>query len=99
MSKTKSLFLTVVLASTFTALRAVAQDQGSTPAPAPAPTTPKKGSGHESACKDDVQQYCADAKGRKAVWECLKSNEDKLSDACKAERAKMATHRKKHSGD
>jgi len=70
-----------------------AQDQTPAPPPAagtdqPAPKPAKKHHGKMDACKDDIAQYCADVKG-KAIRECLDKNEDKLSQACKDQRAKM----------
>lgn len=49
-----------------------------------------------AACATDVQKFCAsvgDAKG--ARRECLKANEAKLSDGCKAARAERAAGRAK----
>jgi hypothetical protein len=49
-----------------------------------------------AACATDVQKFCAsigDAKG--ARRECLKANETKLSDGCKAARAERAAARAK----
>ena len=45
---------------------------------------PHRGSGR-GACREDVQKLCADVdRGGGKIRECLTSNMDKLSDACKA---------------
>ena len=84
----------------------MAQDQAPAAAPAvgtdqPAAKPAKKHHEKMDACKDDVAQYCADVKGHKAIHECLKKNEDKLSQPCKDHRAKiekmMEKHGKKHA--
>jgi gas vesicle protein len=43
----------------------------------------------KEACKADIEKFCKDVKpGEGRIMVCLKSNEDRLSEACKAGRAK-----------
>lgn len=47
------------------------------------------------ACQDDAEKLCPDVKpGKGAMMKCLRSNKDKVSDACKAEFAEMKKARK-----
>jgi hypothetical protein len=89
-----SLLLAIVLGGV---QQVKAQDQN----PAPTATAEKGGKKHHDmeACKDDVAQLCADAKGHKEVGECLKKNEDKLSKGCSKARAKMEKRWKKDHKD
>jgi Skp family chaperone for outer membrane proteins len=49
-----------------------------------------------AACAADVQKFCANVGDAKGVRrECLKANEAKLSDGCKAARAERAAARAK----
>jgi hypothetical protein len=50
---------------------------------------PPGGGGRMAACRDDAQKLCPDKRGpdRRA---CMKANEDKLSDGCKAAMAARA---------
>jgi hypothetical protein len=100
---TKKLTWSLLLAALICAGAQVVKAQDQTPAPAPAAGTeqpaakPAKHHGKMDACKDDISQYCADAKGRKAVHECLEKNADKLSQGCKDQRAKMEKMHQKHA--
>jgi hypothetical protein len=64
---------------------AVASDQGKA-------TPPMGGKG---ACKADVEKFCKDIKpGGGRIRACIKSNKDRLSQACKDEIAKARENKK-----
>ncbi len=98
----KMTFALAVLAALVCGARvSVAQDQTANNNNAPATQPEHKDGKHMGkhmkgmdACKDDVKQFCADAKGHKAIHECLEKNEDSLSQGCKDARAKMMKHEK-----
>ena len=53
----------------------------------------------EGPCREDIKKFCADVKpGQGAIMRCLRSNQEKLSAACKEKgqhaRAKMREHMK-----
>ena len=48
-----------------------------------------------SACTEDEQRFCPDAKTARERAQCLKSHEDELSQGCKDLRARAATARSK----
>jgi len=51
------------------------------------------GSGHHknhSACRADIQKYCADKSGHHSKYKCLSDNDVRLSPQCRDHRAKRA---------
>ncbi len=56
----------------------------------------KHGGKMKEACRADVERLCADAKGKKEIFQCLRENRGSLSDACNEGLKKARKHKGKH---
>ncbi len=61
-------------------------------APAPSPDVQAARDAFRKACGDDMKNLCGDKQGRE-VFQCLRDNNDKVSQSCKDAMAKLPRRR------